>query len=803
MLSEHANASRQVQSEIELAFNSGIPIVPFRIGEMEPTGNLRYLLAGTHRLDAGTSPLERVDELVERMRVVLQRYAPAKADSESNVARKKIPQARTNLPHGLTSLVGRAEDLGAVEDLFRTSRLVTLVGTGGIGKTRMSIAIGEALLPKYGDGAWFVDLGAISDPSRVVSAVAETVGVRETPGEAMIDTLARSLQPHSMLLILDNCEHVIDAAAPLVERLIRDCAHVRVLATSRQALGVSGESVWRLQPLPQESALELFSDRARAANRDFVLSDAVRATVAQICERLDGIPLAIELAAARVRSLGVADILRRLNERFRLLTSTVRGAQPRQQTLAAAIAWSHDLLSDEERTLFRLLSVFRGTFSFEAAAALQPDGADEYAALDLITSLVDKSLVVAHVAAVTRYRLLETIREFARDRCEEAGESAAAASAHAAYFARAGERAYEEFDTRLPPDWLERLTPDVENFRAALHWTLVGGGDRLAGARLAADCGPLFLRLVLMSEGVQWCERARAVEGLPAQTAARIEYVASMLHNNLAENREAIECAQRAVERYRETDDERGLTRALSQLAQLYARGERFDEAASLAHEAIARARALSQPRVLVSVLRRCAFSLPLSEAQEARARFAEALSVARDEREHEELALVLEWWAYREASLGELERAIELAAEGLLYADRNEAMYLEGHIACWALALGRLEDAAPHARRVLTLAGEMHHPHLYARAISYVAPSLVANDARQAAMLLGYAKMRLDELGFAPDSDDALAMERAEASIADALEGEALAPLFASGAAWSDEELKVVLETISRREGS
>lgn len=797
VLSEHANGSRQVQSEIEIAFNCGIPIVPFRIGDAEPAGNLRYLLAGTHWLDAGTSPLGHVDELVDRMRVVLERYAPARNEAATAGApARKIPRARSNLPHGSTSLVGRTDDLEEIARLLRSSRVVTIVGTGGIGKTRLSIALGESALATYADGVWFVDLAAIDDPSLVVAAVADTVGVREAPGEARLETVTRSLRAHSMLLILDNCEHVVATAASLVERLVRECPQVSVLATSRQALGVAGEELWRLEPLPEANAVELFVQRASAAHRAFSITDATRSLVVEICRSLDGIPLAIELAAARVRSLSLDDILRRLNERFRFLTSTVRSALPRQQTLAAAIAWSHDLLSAEEQALFRRLAVFRGSFSFEAAAALRASGVspDEYAVLDLVTSLVDKSLVVPNVASSTRYRLLETIRQFARASSDERGESVPASNDHAAYFGRVAGTAYEEFDTRLPPGWLERLSPDLDNFRAALEWTLSGGGDRHLGAQLAGDCGPVFLRLVLLREGLQWCERARNVANLSTVTAARVEYVASMLHNNLAENQDAIACAQRAVERFRTTSDDRGLTRALSQLAQLYARAKQFDEARALAQEAIARARALSEPRVLISVLRRCAFSLPPESAREARDQFAEALAIAKSERENEETALVLEWWAYREASLGSLARAIELSTEGLDYADRNESMYLEGHIACWALALGRVDDATPHARHLLVLATENRHPHLHARAIAYLVPSIAARDVRQAAMLLGYAKSRLKALDFEPDADDVLALDRVEDAIARAIQPEELASLVDRGSAWSDQDAAVVL---------
>jgi len=354
--------------------------------------------------------------------------------------------------------------------------------------------------------------------------------------------------------------------------------------------------------------------------------------VRRICKHLDGIPLAVELAAARVRALSVDEIEAHLHERFRLLTGGARTALPRQQTLAATIEWSYDLLTPEEQSLFCRLASFRGSFSLAAAAAVCAQGGecDEFHVLDVLTSLVDKSLVNVTVALETRYRILESVREFALKKAVEQNAAAIAAHHHAVFFASLAARAYHEFDTRLPEGWLDRLVPDIDNFRAALVWTLEGPGDRVTGAQLAADCGPVFLRMELLREGLRWCEAARHVSAAAPGTAGRTEYVASMMYNNLGESRNALACAETAVTLYRQSADERGTIRALSQVAQLYARLKRYDDAEIPAGEAIRRARSLGEPRVLTGVLRRCAYALASNQIETARRYYAEGLEIAR-----------------------------------------------------------------------------------------------------------------------------------------------------------------------------
>ena len=362
---------------------------------------------------------------------------------------------------------------------------------------------------------------------------------------------------------------MVAEVASLVARIRSACARVSILTTSRELLHAEGEQVYRLGPLPAKAAAELFATRAAAVSPQFDSSEQ-GAIIHDICDRLDGVPLAIELAAARARALSLDEILQRLDERFRLLTSGSHTAVERQQTLAATIAWSYELLPPKEQSLFGRLATFRGSFSLAAASAVcgEGDACDEFQVLDLLTSLADKSLLTVTLALTTRYRFLETIRAFASGKAIEHQATAIASQQHASYFAALAAQAYFEFDSRLQPGWLERLAPEIDNLRAALAWTLEGPGDRSAGAQLAADCGPIFLRMNLLSEGLDWCDSARNVLSLAPATAARIEYVSSMMQNNLGQSAAALASAQRAVAFYRASSETRGSgTRALARSA--------------------------------------------------------------------------------------------------------------------------------------------------------------------------------------------------------------------------------------------
>jgi len=697
-----------------------------------------------------------------------------------------------NIPAHLPQIIGRERDLAEIKAALAHSRLVTLTGPGGVGKTCVALQCASGSIEAHENGVWFVDLAPIVDGKLVAASILAAVGGGPAEPGAELDALLEHLRAHDALLVIDNCEHIVADAATTIATIRAKCPHVTLLATSRELLHLEGEHIYRLGSLAAGAAAELFARRARAVSPGFDESqhaDVVRS----ICEHLDGIPLAIELAAARVRALSVGEVHDRLTERFRLLTSGPRTALPRQQTLSALIEWSYELLTEEEQSLFGRIAVFRGSFTLAAAAAVcaQAGRCDEFHVLDVLTSLADKSLLTVTITLTTRYRLLETLREFALQRAVAKHAESIVRQQHAAHFAAVAAHAYHEFDTHLPSGWLGRLAPDIDNLRAALEWTLEGQGDSQLGAQLAADCGPIFLRLEFLAEGLRWCAVARSVRGLGTETAGRIEYVASMMHNNLGQNRQSLECAERAVAFYRDSTDARGLIRALSQVAQQCAKADRFDEAWAPAEEAVAAVRKLGEPRMVAGVLRRCAASLPPAEIARARLLFDEALAAAKSADERDERWRVLEWWSLSEAAAGWYETAMQLAKEALDSVDEDSRLYLEVNIASYALCAGRIAAAQAHVRRALALAVEARHPVLLALSIAFAAPLLAADDPRAAATLFGYASARLRDLEW--KGEDA-ALDSASRTIATALAGEPIETFLEQGAALPDDAANALL---------
>ena len=411
-----------------------------------------------------------------------------------------------NLPTLLNTFVGRERERADVKRLLGETRLLTLTGTGGTGKTRLSVQVGEEVLGDFPDGVWLVELATISSPDRIVELAAGTVGLREEPGESPRAALIRFLCGRRILLILDNCEHVLSACADLVSDLLRGCSTLKILATSRASLGIAGERTWAVPPLSvvnpgrdlfqvpdlaatvsQYEAVRLFIDRAASVKPGFVLTKQNAAAIAQICWRLDGIPLAIELAAARARVLTPEQIAQRLDDRFRLLTGGGRSVLPHQQTLRTLIDWSYDLLSESERVLFRRLGVFGGGRTIEAIEAIcTGDGVDAYDALDLLQLLVDKSLLTVETDSndETRYTMIESVWQYARERLESSGEFDALRDRHLDYFLALAETARPHLESPDTAAWLERIAADLYNFRLAAEWAAASPGRVQKGLRL-------------------------------------------------------------------------------------------------------------------------------------------------------------------------------------------------------------------------------------------------------------------------------------------------------------------------------
>lgn len=472
-------------------------------------------------------------------------------------------------PQPITRIIGREEEQEEVQAFLRSSRLVMLTAAGGVGKTRLAIEVAGQASKDFRDGAVFVELAPVVDPERVWRAVAQALGIQEEANSALSATLCRALQNQERLIVLDNCEHLIDACAVLAQTLLSSCPHVRLLATSRQALNVTGETVWRVPSLPippdfdalapirqakmdasallEYPSVQLFLERVRQTLPEFRLTPNVLPFIAQICRRLDGIPLALELAASRIRTLSLESIAARLDDRFRLLTGGSRAALPRHQTLRATLDWSYVLLSEVEKILLRRLSVFVGGWTLEAVESVcSSDGLEEWEVLDVLTGLADKSLVtVNNVQGEIRYHFMETMRQYAAEELEECGENSALNVRHQGWFLTWAEEAAAHGNSAEKEVWDRRMTQEAENLRAALRWSHndPNGADaeiRLAGA-LARHWNEHglwrealgFLQAALSREASadSWKQRAQAVTGagVMAQNLCDFE-LAQQLH---------------------------------------------------------------------------------------------------------------------------------------------------------------------------------------------------------------------------------------------------------------------------------
>lgn len=418
--------------------------------------------------DLGVHPLRdlpRPERVVQLCHPELRNDFPALRTANDAGAR--------HLPAQLTSFVGRDAQIIEVEQVVKENRLVTLTGSGGVGKTRLAVRVADQVADAFSDGAWFVDLAPVTNPLVVPVALARTLGLPDQPGRSTMEMVAKFVGTRQMLLVLDNCEHLLDASAALLMELLSAGPDVTVLATSREPIGIGGEVVWRVPSLSvEDEAAELFADRARRTRPDFRLTEDNSPTVAEICRRLDGMPLAIELAAARTRTLSLTQIVDGLHHSFRLLAGGARTAVRRQQTLRASIDWSHAMLTEPERILYRRLAVFMGGFDLDAADAVGADAdAEHFQLIDLLGLLVDKSLVVAEeVQGAMRYRLLETVRQYGLEKLAESGEAEVVRSRHRDYYTRVAVdlKAQMRGDgTPLVP-WAEL---EMANLRAAHTWS--------------------------------------------------------------------------------------------------------------------------------------------------------------------------------------------------------------------------------------------------------------------------------------------------------------------------------------------
>jgi predicted ATPase/class 3 adenylate cyclase/DNA-binding CsgD family transcriptional regulator/tetratricopeptide (TPR) repeat protein len=558
------------------------------------------LPAGVTLTDLGSHPLR---DLPRPERVVQLCHPDLPSDFPP--LRTANAVAAERLPMQLTSFIGRQGEMSGIREALGANRLVTLTGAGGAGKTRLAVQVAADVADEFADGVWYVDLAPLTDPAVMPVTVARALGLADQPGQPTMDVLRRFVRHREVLILLDNCEHLLDASAELITDLLATCPALTLLTTSREPIGVAGEVSWRVPSLSlADEAVELFGDRARRTKPDFRVTAANAETVTEICRRLDGLPLAIELAAARVRALSPTELLDSLHDAFRLLTGGARTAVRRQQTLRASVDWSHALLSESEQALFRRLAVFQGGFDVDAAQAVAcGDEMERYQVLDQLTLLVDKSLVVPDDSGQgTRYRLLETVRQYAQEKLAEAREGDAVRDRHRDHYTATAALldSSTDADHQRRIEWAEA---EMDNLRGAFAWSRERSDAELA-LTLASSLQPLWLTRGRIQEGLAWLGTALADEGTQdsGATASRVQASANkaLLLSFLGRNEHHDE-VERIVAMARELGDPSLVARALTAWGMcaddnLEAARRHFTEAADIARD-LGDLRALCQIR--------------------------------------------------------------------------------------------------------------------------------------------------------------------------------------------------------------
>jgi predicted ATPase len=674
-----------------------------------------------------------LDDLIVRLMSKEPQERPASAADVLRTLEQSLTPAATplyvapsrptnNLPAQLSRFIGREKELAQIKQCLAKHRLVTLTGSGGIGKTRMAIQTARELLAEVPQGVWLAELAPVADPRLVPQAVAAVWDVREEQGRPLQATLADYLRQKRLLLVLDSCEHVIDASSQLAGTLLQRCPGLRILATSREALGVEGEFVMRVpslslpptgpasrETLEGSEAVRLFVSRAVSALPSFELTDTNAAAVAQVCRRLDGVALALELAAARVKALRVEQIAARLSDAFHLLTGGSRAGLPHQQTLRATIDWSHALLSDAEQACFRRLAVFAGGWTLAAAEAVcAGEGVETFDVLDLLAQLGNKSLVVLdrEPGQEARYRLLETIRQYAWEKLQEAGEEEASRTQHLETYCRLAQEVEPKLYGAQQLEGLAQLDAEQDNMRAALEWGL--GNDLEDGARLAAALSWYWQLRGRWPDGYAWLQRALAVasggsKALRALLLSRAGYLASVLRD--ADR--VVPYSEESIALYRELGDQEGMAFALATLG-----GVAFEHHADREHGRTLSQESLDLYRQAGSkwgsrhVLGLLGYAYALEQPDYSVACWQESLALARELGVPDGIAWALYGLGIAAFFAGELEQAMAAFTEGLPLSHAVGQPYLvvESLIFMEMIALrqGDFEQAKAIAREAL-----------------------------------------------------------------------------------------------------
>jgi non-specific serine/threonine protein kinase len=677
---------------------------------------------------------------------------------------------RTNFPEQPTSFIGREREQAEVAALLGRAPLVTLTGAGGCGKTRLALMVADKLLGEYPDGVWLVELAALADPTLVPQSVAHALGLKEQPGQTPMELLSGYLKHRRLLLVIDNCEHLVGTCADLATALLRSCPQIRLLATSREALEVAGEVRYQVPPLTmpdldhlpppnqlaQYEAVQLFLERAQARRADFALSSRNAKAVVQVCVRLDGLPLAIELAAARVGVLPVETIAARLDDRFRLLTGGPRTALPRQQTLRATLDWSHALLSPSEQALLRRLAVFAGGWILEAAEAVCADEVlAEREILDLLSALVNKSLVqMEDIDSHSRHMLLETVRQYAGEHLQASGEEVAARDQHLGWCLALAEEAEPALVGPEKGLWLARLDQEHDNLRAALRWAGSRGKGE-SGLRLAGALWRFWSTRGYLSEGRGWLEAALASSG-PAAPLARARALdgAGKMASFQGDNAAAVTLYEEVLALRRELGDTQGSAESLISLGQAAYMQDDHARGIALQEEGLALFRELGDKQGIATSLYALGDSVRgEGDYVRAAALFEESLALSRALADRRGSAFSLDRLGLMAFLRGDCARAEALHQESLALrhalGDRHGSAWSLLHLGLVAQGQGDYARAEALHQESVALARELGDKHGIAESLDPLSSVAVSQgDYTRAAALIEEALAQWRDLG-------------------------------------------------------
>jgi len=810
MFSSSANASRQVAREVHIALDSDEKkVIPLRLEAVEPSGALQYLLSGVQWLDGfeqhRDSAIASIAALVHAMRSDQEQGTQAPVP-----IREAEVEPPNNLPYQLTRLIGRDRELQELHSLVASVRLVTVVGPAGIGKTRCTLEAARASLAAFPSGVWLVEFAAIRDGQRLAEAVLAALGVAVQANRDPLESLIADLKPRRALLVFDNCEQVVDACARLADAVLRSCREVSILATSRERLDIVGERVYPLQPLSvpppavassndalTHGSVALFVERASSADPTFELTERNVGTVAEICRRLDGIALALELAAARVPQLGLENLAAALTHRFRVLSSGSRAALPRQQTLQATIDWSYDLLSPAEQKIFRTLGVFPASFSLDASAAVAAQSRD---VPETLGALVTKSLVVAESLPEELnllYRLLESFREYARAKLEESNEFEAAMGCLVAWCLQFVSRSALAWKSMPSQEWESSVRPELENIRSGLAWTLEDGRDVLAGQRIAARARRIWGRLA-PAEGQRWIQMARclAPDDTPPDVAADLMLAEAQVDASLAEHNAALPIAHLAAQAFEALGtDPVSLYEARMLEGYALAMVGRIDDGKAILEAVLDEYRRLGE-RALMAQGKWALGTVTIEAGDLVKAAelLREALAAYRAIGSQRGVSIVSISLAELEFRRGNVDEALTVATGALGDSiSAPDAAMVISNIAKYLIAKSRWDEAREHAAASIRVGSRAHAGVAVALSLKHIASiaasrgGVAAEGLADAARLMGFADARLAELK-APRSrtfggEDSVAVK----SLQDALRVDEYDRLVREGGEWDE----------------